>query len=205
MPRRAASLDPQALVAALGAHTGGDEVDQVLLDATAALVATYGVRRWSMEDVAARSGLGRSTVYRRFEGRDDLLHAALARDARRFFAAIAEAVADIEDLEGKLVEGFMVGLGALRRSMLPRLVETDPGSVLPLLTAEPLLSVARRALVERYRALVPYADRQRAEAGAEMLVRLAVSFLLMPDSVIDLGDADGARRSLRRLIGPLVR
>lgn len=204
MPRRVPSLDPGALVAALSADAG-DEVDHVLLDATAALVATYGVRRWSMEDVATRSGLGRSTVYRRFEGRDDLLHAALARDARRFFSAVAEAVADVEDLEDKVVEGFMVGLRALRRSMLPRLVETDPGSVIPLVTAEPLLNVARQALVERYVALVPSADRERAQAGAEMLVRIAVSFLLMPDSVIDLDDTEGARRSLRRLLGPLVR
>lgn len=183
----------------------GDDADQVLLDATADLVAANGFRRWSMDDVAARSGLGRSTVYRRFEGRDELVHAAVARDARRFFAAIAEAVAGIETIEDKVVEGFLVGLRAVRRSLLPPLIDKDPAAVLPLLTAEPLPSVARQALVERYLALVPGGDRRRAELVAEALVRLAFSFLLMPSSVIDLDDEDHARRALRQIVYPLVR
>jgi len=204
VPRRSASLDPEALVAAMGSSVG-DEVDQVLLDTTRELVAAYGVRRWSIDDVAARSGLGRSTVYRRFEGRGELLHAALAGDARRFFAAVADAVAGVEGLEDKVVEGFVVGLEALRRSVLPRLMETDPGTVIPALTAEPLPTVARHALVERYLALYPGGDRHRAEVVAEGLVRLAVSFLLMPSSVVDLDDAGAARRTLHLMVGALVR
>jgi AcrR family transcriptional regulator len=205
VPRRLPTLDPEALVAALSATPGDDEVDRILLNTTRELVAAYGMRRWSVEDVAARSGLGRSTVYRRFEGRGELLHAALAGDVRRFFAAVAGAVAGVDDLEDKVVEGFLVGLGALRRSVLPRLMETDPGSVIAALTAEPLPTVARHALVERYLALYPSGDRHRAEVAAEGLVRLAVSFLLMPSSVVDMDDAEAARRTLRLMVAPLVR
>jgi AcrR family transcriptional regulator len=203
--RRSPTLDPAVLVAALAAAPGDDEVERVLLDTTRELVASYGVRRWSVDDVAARSGLGRSTVYRRFEGRGELLHAALAREARRFFAAVADAVAGVDGLEDKVVEGFLVGLGALRRSVLPRLMETDPGTVVAALTAEPVPTVARQALVERYLALYPGGDPRRAEVAAEALVRLAVSFLLMPSSVVDLDDAGTARRTLHLMVGPLVR
>lgn len=204
MPRRSPALDPAAVVAALSAGSG-DDVEGAVLDATADLMAAYGVRRWSMEDVAARSGLGRSTVYRRFEGRDELLHAVMARDARRFFTAIADAVGDIDSLEEKVVWGFLVGLRAVRRSLLPRLIETDPGAALALITAEPVPTVARQTLVERYLAMVPDGERARAELVAEALVRLALSFILLPTSVIDLDDEAGALHALRQLLVPLLR
>jgi AcrR family transcriptional regulator len=207
--RSTSAIDPAALVAALAAGSpepdSGDPVDDALLDATGDLIAAFGVKRWSMEDVATRSGLGRSTVYRRFEGRGHLLHAALARDVRRFFAAVADAVEEVDGLESKVVEGFLVGLRALRRSLLARLIEIDQGTVIPALTAPPLPDVARQALVERYLLMVPDGDAARAAVVAEALVRLAVSFLLMPASAIDVTDDVDARRALQLMVGSLVR
>jgi AcrR family transcriptional regulator len=180
-------------------------VTSALLDATAGLLSTHGVRRWSVEDVAERSGLGRTTVYRRFECRDDLVHAVLARDVRQFFAAIAADVGRYEGIEDKLVEGFVVGLRAVRRSLIPRLVQTDTADALALLTADPVLQVGRRAMVDQYLALEPEGDEGTAELVAEAIVRLAMSFVLAPQSVIDLEHDDHARRAIRRLIGPLVK
>ncbi|MGH9094963.1 MAG: TetR/AcrR family transcriptional regulator [Acidimicrobiales bacterium] len=206
MPRRAPALDISAIVAGLGG-LGVDEQGEVgnaLLDATADLVAAYGVRRWSVDDVAERSGLGRTTVYRHFDGRDDLVAAALARDARRLFAAIADAVEHLCGLEDKLVEGFLVGLGAVRRTLLPRLIETDTTTALNLLTGDLVLALSRQALIERYRLLMPDGDQTDADLVAEALVRLAISFVVMPGSLIDMDDPDTARRQLRRLIVPLL-
>ncbi len=204
MARRSPALDAGAILAGIGVDHS-DEATSALLDATADLVSAYGVRRWSVDDVAERSGLGRTTVYRRFDGRDDLVHAVLARDIQRFFSAIASEVADVARLEDKLVEGFVVGLRAAHRSLIPRLVETDPGVAVALLTAEPVVAVARRAMVDQYRALEPGGDAAAAELVAETLVRLAVSFVLSPGSVIVVEDEDRTRRALRRLISPLVR
>jgi AcrR family transcriptional regulator len=185
-----------------------DEATAAMLDATSALLATYGVRRWSMDDVAERSGVARATVYRRFESRDELVHATLARDARRFFEAIAEAVAHIDAIEDKVVEGVLVGLRLARQSLMPGLHSPDTSALLSLLTAAPVLALARSALVERYQVVtgveLPAQDLAEAELVAEALVRLGVSFVLMPDSVVDLDDTDSARRSLRRVVGPLL-
>ena len=207
MARRAPSLDVGAILAGVGAtgdESEPDEVTNALLDATAGLLSIYGVRRWSVEDVAARSGLGRTTVYRRFERRDDLVHAVIARDIRRFFAAIAADVGRYDGVEDKLVEGFVVGLRAARRSLIPRLVQTDRADAVALLTADPVLQVGRQAMVDQYLAIEPDGDEGTAELVAEAIVRLAMSFVLTPQSVIDLDDDDRARRALRRLIGPLV-
>jgi AcrR family transcriptional regulator len=208
--RRSPSIDVNGVLASfrLGSQDPSDEATAALLDATTSLLSSYGVRRWSMDDVAERSGLGRATVYRRFEGRDDLVHAALARDAHRFFGAIAAAVSGHDDLEAKVVEGFLVGVRFARQSLLPTLVRSDTEMTLSVLTSTPVVARGRAARVDRYEAVTGIRlsgpDRQAVELVAEALVRLAISFILMPDSVVDFDDEDAARISLYRIIGPLL-
>lgn len=184
-----------------------------MIDATSELIAAYGLRRWSMDDVAARCGLARATVYRRFESRDQLVRAALVRDARRFFSAVAGAVQRVEPFEAKVVEGFVVGLDLVRVSPLPRLLGTDPAAALALVGSESFLRAGRRALVESYESLVGRdldpADGPRVEAVAEALIRLGLSLLLAPGLLggttdQEAGDRDRMRRSLSAVIGPLV-
>jgi AcrR family transcriptional regulator len=209
MPRRVPELSIEAIVAGLE-YAGGDADDATtaMLDATSSLLASYGLRRWTVEDVAERAGLGRATVYRRFESRDELVHAALGRDARRFFAAVAKAVANLDTIEDKVVEGFLVGWAWARQSVMGALFASDPAAALSLLTAAPLLDLARAALLERYRIVTgrELSDREATDAAlvAEALVRLGLSFVLIPGSVIDLDRPETARQSLRRLLEPLI-
>lgn len=185
MARRAATLDFEAvLTGALSPPPGSDPDAEAMIDATSILLGQYGLRRWSMDDVAAQAGLARATVYRRFESRDRLVRAALIRDARRFFTAVAAAVEAIPSLADKVVEGLVVGLELIRWSPVPSLLEADPVAALSLLTSDSILLAGRRALVERYESLtggpVPAADRDRVEAAAEALIRLALSLLVTP-------------------------
>jgi AcrR family transcriptional regulator len=208
--RRSPSLDVRAILAGLGApqSDNDDAATEAMIEATSHLLSTYGMRRWSMDDVAERAGLARATVYRRFESRDDLVQTTLARHARRFFAVIAEAVDEVSELEDKVVEGLLVGLRVVRSSLIPSLFETDKVAALSLLTAAPVLSLGRAALVQRYEMLVgvPISglERDRVELVAEALVRLAISFVLIPDSVIDLADDATGRAALRQVITPLL-
>lgn len=156
-----------------------------MLGAAAGLLAAHGMRRWTMDDVAEAAGLSRATVYRRFPGRDELVKAALAAQARAFFAAVSAAVDDVSDMRAKLVAGFEVGVRLARGSVLPGLLRHDPAAALSLLGSGSLLAAGRAALVERYETLAGTAlsgpERDRAEAAAEVLVRLGLSFVLMPD------------------------
>lgn len=205
MARRAPTLDLDAVLAGLAGRAGADDpAAGAMLDAAAALLAERGLRRWSMDDVAERAGLGRATVYRRFESRDLLVQEAVIRDARRFFEAVAAAVAGSESLVDKVVDGLLTALELVRSSPLGPLLQQDPAAALSLLTSETVLQTATRALSDQYEALHGPAgtplERHRIEATAEALIRLGWSFVLIPGGTA----TDGARGYLDAVIRPLL-
>jgi AcrR family transcriptional regulator len=213
MPRKAATLDVSAIIAGIAGVVDitsiEDEATDAVLDAASDLLARYGVRRWSMDDVADVAGVGRATVYRRFQSRDELVHATIGREINRFFGAVAQAVADAEGVEDKVVEGFLVGMRITNESLVPGLFENDKPTALSLFTSAPVLELGRAALVSQYQAITGETldgeRREEVEWVAEALVRLAVSFVLMPGSVVDFADPDAARRALSRVVRPLLR
>ncbi len=54
-------------------------VDSAILDATLALVAEEGFTGFSVEAVAARAGVGKATIYRRWPNKESLVLEALSR------------------------------------------------------------------------------------------------------------------------------
>jgi AcrR family transcriptional regulator len=52
--------------------------DRAILEATLELIAARGVREFRTEDVAARAGVGKGAIYRRYGSKDDLTTAAIA-------------------------------------------------------------------------------------------------------------------------------
>lgn len=211
MGRRAAVLDVDAVLAEALTGPEPQETD-AMVDATSTLLTDFGLRRWSMDDVAERAGLARATVYRRFESREKLVRVTLARDAHRFFAAVSAAVAEVATIEEKVLEGLVVSLELVALSPVPRLLESDPGAAMALITSETTLRVGRRALVESYEMLiaakVPAAERPQVEAVAEALLRLGLSMLMTPGMLTgaghDGGGREGMRRALAAVVGPLL-
>jgi AcrR family transcriptional regulator len=55
-----------------------EQADRAIVDAALELFAEYGPAGLCIERVAARAGVGKATIYRRWPGREDLLLAALA-------------------------------------------------------------------------------------------------------------------------------
>ena len=182
-----------------------DPTTAALLRAASALLSERGSRGWTMEDVAERARVGRATLYRRFPSRDGLVEAAIIQDARAFFAAVTESVRTVEPFDEKVVAGFLTGLDLARRSSLSALLARDPGAAVSLLTSPTLLEAATRALVESYETMVGArlhaADRLAAEAQAEALIRLAVTFVLVPGPG---PNDDAARTRMGAMIRPLL-
>ena len=106
---------------------------------------SYGLKRWSMEDVAEHAAIGRTSVYRAFSTCDELVHAVLARELRTTIAHIVAAAARSGSAEDGIIEGALAGLAVLRGSLVEQLLRTDPSTVLPFLTtkAGPLIALAR--------------------------------------------------------------
>lgn len=186
-------------------ETPSDPLSERVLDATLALAVASGVRNLTMDDVARRARVGRMTVYRRFGDKANLIEAMSVREARRFLAELNAAVRpDAPHIE-QVADGFVAGLRLVRENpLLQRLARTEPESVLETLNADggALVALGRTFLVEHARAAgIAGPD---AEEAAEVLVRMGVSFALLPDTVFPLHDEERLRALARSLFAPLV-
>ena len=99
------------------------EADEAILAAAFAVFAECGFDGMTVEGVAARAGVGKGTIYRRYPGKLDLIIAA-----SQYFAQEREPAVDTGTIEGDL------------RALIDRLIgvftNTPVGTALPMLIAE---------------------------------------------------------------------
>jgi AcrR family transcriptional regulator len=169
-----------------------------ILDAAEACMARYGLRV-SMADVAAEAGVSRGTVYNAFGDRAAVADAVLARTADRFVAASAPVVDRRRTLAGQVGEAAVFITSHLDDAALTIRL---PGERYSLLAT--LLTARIETLVDRWVAFWQpklRAAEQRGEIRAgldlrragEWIVRLLLSFAVMPSVAIDLSDPDAVR------------
>ena len=60
-----------------------EEADRAILAATLKMVAAHGVTATTIEGIAAEAGVGKTTIYRRWQSKNDLIVAAVAEMAPR--------------------------------------------------------------------------------------------------------------------------
>jgi AcrR family transcriptional regulator len=60
-----------------------EQADQAILSATLMMVAEHGVTATTIEGIAAAAGVGKTTVYRRWQSKNDLIVAAVSMMAPR--------------------------------------------------------------------------------------------------------------------------
>jgi AcrR family transcriptional regulator len=201
--RRRANVDLGAVVAALGAPAVVDEQAGRILDAAEASLRVAGLRAWAVDDVADAAGVARSTVYRFFGGRDELVQAVLARELRTVLGSIAAAVDAETGLEDKAVAAVAVCLRALDGSVADALLRLDASTFLPFLTTEagPLVALAREAI-----ATIVEADtgHRPPAAMAEVCARMGLSYVLTRETVLPVDDPASLRHEVRLAIAPLV-
>lgn len=124
-------------------RTGGRSARVVrdVLDATVDALAHSGYAALSFEDVAARAGVSRTTLYRRWPTKPDLVRAALLR-----FAEERPRIADTGSLRGDL-------LAALRTCLDPEQAARDAGLLRALMADydDPELVALSRLVRDRAR------------------------------------------------------
>lgn len=206
MPRRKVTIELEPMLGAFATVSVAGSPEDRILDAAAHLMRAYGLKRWSMEDVAEQAALGRTSVYRAFSTRDELVHAVLARELRATIGEITAAATASGSVEDGIIEGALVGLAALRSSLVEQLLRTDPSTILPFLTtkAGPLVALTRQLLVTQARAAGATITPAHAEELAEIAARLGLSFVLTRESVFPVDDDDALRASLRRVLRPVL-
>ncbi len=186
-----------------------DASKQEILDCARALYIEYGLRRTTMEDVAKRAGIGRATLYRRFNDKEQLFQAVILRDVQRDLANIQASVARQRTFLDGLLEGYVMAVGLLHHNpLLSRLLTTEPDTVLPFLTTD---FGAVMAFARNY--IAPQIQRGQ-EAGhikglpadviAEMILRTIHSMMLTRVGVINPGDEASIRSFAQQFLRPLL-
>jgi AcrR family transcriptional regulator len=189
-----------------------DEASERILAAALEQAEDFGVRRFTMDDVARRVGVSRVTVYRYFPKKDRLIEAVLMRELRRFLRDIDAAVTDYDTLEERLVEGFVFALTFLRNHrLLNRLLRTEPELIVPYLTtkAAPILAASREFIAgfaqqEAQEGRLPLRSEEIAGVS-ELLARSVLSFVLTPDSVLGLKTQAEIRRFAESYLAPTLK
>lgn len=206
MSRRKVTLNLEPVLQGLVTVRAEEDPALAILRAARALMYEFGLHRWTMEDVADRAEVGRTSVYRAFSTREQLMHAVLAGELRDTIDVVEAAAADEHSVEEKLVAGAVAAFGALSHSIVDRLIHTDPATFLPFLTthAGPLVAIAREAIATQVQALDPSIDRRLAGEVGEAAARLGLSFVLVRETVLPVDDPAALVGSVRRILGPLL-
>jgi AcrR family transcriptional regulator len=186
-----------------------DAISERILDAALGLAAASGIRNLTMDDVARRAGVGRMTVYRRFGDKATLVEALAVREARRCLEELDAAIGPEAPIEDQVAAGFVTSLRLAREHpLLNRLGRFEPEAVLGALTADDgfVFAAARTFVAARLRASqeAGVLGPVDVEAAAELLVRLAISFVLVQDSALPLEDEERTGELARRLIAPML-
>jgi AcrR family transcriptional regulator len=158
-----------------------------LLEATYRCVARFGLAKTTVDDVVKESGISRATIYRQFPGgRDELLLETVGWELGNYFNELADRVRDAPNLAELLQRGLVFAHHSIgEHEVLRKMMETEPETLLPLLTTE-----SARTLPFIADFLLPYLRRE-AEAGrlrpgvdldraAEYLARAILSLIGAP-------------------------
>ena len=91
---------------------GADPATTAILDAAVVEFEQHGFRRVALDDVARRAGVSRTTIYRRFANRDDLVAAVVERENVALFADTLRAL--LRPLGGVVAQTVGVDQGPAR-------------------------------------------------------------------------------------------
>lgn len=182
-------------------------LEERVIDAVLDCVARWGLAKTTADDIARAVGISRATLYRAFPGgKDVIFDAAIQRETRRFFAIVSDQLAAARDLEELLTVGITAAARFLSDHEALRFVLAhEPERVLPAFAFERLartLEVATAFAAPHLERFV--GDPDLAANGAELVVRVLLSYALNPTATITLTDDAHVARLARTYLVPAL-
>jgi AcrR family transcriptional regulator len=161
-----------------------DQATGAILDAALIEFDRHGIRKVALDDVARRAGVSRTTIYRRFANRDELVSAVMDRENARLFADIAEELKSSRPQSDYYVEAFTAAiLRSRRHRVLNRMIVDEPALTLDLARRHYDAAVARINLALQVILPPGFAEKIGAQAVldlADTIWRYAMMALLLP-------------------------
>lgn len=163
-----------------------DPSTEAILDAALVEFDRHGIRRVALDDVARRAGVSRTTIYRRFANKDDLVAAVMDRENVRLFADIADELSSSRPQSNYYVEAFTQAiLRSRRHRVLHRMVLDEPALTLELARTHYAAAVLR--IEQALQVIFPagFAERigpQAVHDLADCIWRYALMIQLLPSA-----------------------
>ncbi|OBG34221.1 TetR/AcrR family transcriptional regulator [Mycobacterium sp. E3198] len=181
------------------------DLERTILDTARAVFETYGVRRANIEDVAARAGVSRSTIYRRFPTKDDLFEQVVRREAELFFRTLDQATAGCDPRQA-VIEAFTLGVRLVQDSPLySRIAESEP-ELLGMFSrsrAFPIGQFADGIAHTLRRCGADVAEPDLANI-ADILLRVALGIIVFPTDRLDTSNEAAVRDYAARYLIPII-
>jgi AcrR family transcriptional regulator len=90
-----------------------EDIRDLILDAADVLLARYGYRKMTMEDVARQVGIGKGTIYLHFQGKEELILSHIDRIAGWVVAKLHE-IGDSSESHGKRIRKMLLARVLIR-------------------------------------------------------------------------------------------
>lgn len=173
-----------------------------VLQAAVELLREHGSAGCTIEAVAARSGVAKTTIYRQFHDRDDLVVAALESIKVQPVVPVGESVlVDLETMAQELAHALRTGEFAVLLGSLIELAERSPRAAD---LVEEFAQRRRRHLIERLHLAID-AGELRPDEDLDLLVSRLVGPLFYRRFVSrQVSNPAFVSRLVRETVGPLL-
>jgi AcrR family transcriptional regulator len=164
-----------------------EQLHASILDAAREQALERGWRNVRMGDVATAVGVSRQTLYAEFQNKDTLAEAVAVRELQRLLASLSN---ELDGLGGSLHDvvraGVLFVLDEAAANPVLHAALTGPrpadNELLPLLlkSVEPIVSAAQAILTSFAMDRFPELDSGAVDLAVESLIRLVLSYLVLP-------------------------
>lgn len=166
-------------------------------------IARYGLAKTTLDDVAREARCSRATLYRYFDGKQDLVRRTTACEIERMTTRIVESGQAESTFADAVVAVVVTAARELTNHRALRfLLVHEPGAVLTHLTFAP----GDRMLTEIADALAPaftqWLSLSEATRAGDWLAPVLRSYVLMPEPTIDLTNERAAQAFLHQFVIP---
>lgn len=186
-----------------------EQQERAIIAAATFEFSDVGIRRANMDLVARRAGISRSTLYRRFPNKEELLAAVMRETASQITTLIQHNVQGLSPTEA-IVEAFRVALAQVQQNPLLRRIVTDEtdmaGTIFGLLgrDTDVMLDTFATGVAKTLRTAGASMSDDDLRVASELLVRLSTSLLQAPSPAIDLSNDDAIATFGEKFLAPLV-
>jgi len=167
-----------------------------------------GISKTGMGEVARAAGVARSTLYRYFPSRDDVLVATIKQEMDAANSAIQEKLAGLTEPADIIVEGLILAIKEIPERPLLKAVfvsDEDARARRTVWSSEIIVSFGEELMESVIQPALNAGllqDEVRPEIMIEWVYRVLVSFLTLPSNWI--GDEQQLRLTLRALLVPVL-